>query len=306
MLVLCTLLWSVSFPTMKSLVMAQQAALPGGSWFFASLCVIYRFGLSALLILLVARRTLRQVTRLEVWQGVGLGIFGGAGILLQTDGLTYTAASTSAFLTQCYSLFLPLWIAWRQRRWPKPAVGGSCVLVIVGVAILSRLTWNDLRLGRGELETIAGSVLFTGQILWLARPEYAGNNPNHFSLIMFTVMAAVSLPVAVWTTPTPDCWWRAYRSGASWGFMALLVLCCTMGGYMLMNYWQQHVPPVQAGLIYCLEPVFACGFAMFLPAWFSGWTGIHYANEHLTLHLLGGGGLIVAANVMAQKQGMSG
>jgi drug/metabolite transporter (DMT)-like permease len=307
MLVLCTLLWSVSFPTMKSLVLTQQTMLPqGSSWFFASLCVVYRFGLSAVLIFLVTLPTIAKLTRLEVWQGVGLGIFGGGGILLQIDGLSYTAASTSAFLTQCYSLFIPLWFAGRQRRWPKLAVCASCILVMAGVAILSKLSWHDLRLGRGELETIAASVFFTGQILWLARPEYSRNNANHFSTIMFAVMAAVCMPVAILTTPELSYWWRAYWPSANWGFLVILVLCCTMGGYMLMNYWQQYVPPVQAGLIYCLEPVFASGFAMFLPAWFSAWTGIHYANESLTFSLVSGGGLIIVANAIIQKQGTAG
>jgi hypothetical protein len=37
-----------------------------------------------------------------------------------------------------------------------------------------------------------------------------------------------------------------------------------------------------------------------LPAWFSRWAGIDYPNEILTPHLLLGGGLITAANVLVQ------
>jgi hypothetical protein len=40
--------------------------------------------------------------------------------------------------------------------------------------------------------------------------------------------------------------------------------------------------------------------ALFLPALFSGWTGLDYPNELLTWHLLLGGGLITLANILIQ------
>jgi len=53
-------------------------------------------------------------------------------------------------------------------------------------------------------------------------------------------------------------------------------------------------------LIYTLEPVSASALALFLPALISGWSGIDYANEALTWHLLVGGVLLTAANVLVQ------
>ena len=70
---------------------------------------------------------------------------------------------------------------------------------------------------------------------------------------------------------------------------------------MVMNVWQRHVTATEAGLIYCSEPVFASLLALFLPAIFSAWANIHYANENLTLRLLVGGGLITAANILLQS-----
>src|SRR5439155_26219032 len=97
------------------------------------------------------------------------------------DRMAFTSASTSAFLTQCYCLFIPVWVAARDRSWPAAKVFFSCALVIAGVAVLAGVDWSHFRLGRGELETLAASVLFTGQILWLERPKFAANNANHFS-----------------------------------------------------------------------------------------------------------------------------
>ena len=318
MLLLATTLWGLSFPVMKALTASQQASGDGGnSWFLAAWCVVVRFGLAGagMFALAVAMGTLRGFTALEAGQGIGLGLFGGAGILLQVDGLSYTSASTSAFLTQAYCVWLPLWAALRLRRSPGTRVIVSCGLVVAGVAVLAGVDWRNLvalvksvlsekngwrtlLLGRGEWETLLASVLFTGQILWLERPRYAANNVTHFSLVMFGVIALLCLPVALATAPSAAAWMRAYDSAAEWGLMAILIVPCTFGSYLLMNHWQRHIPATYAGLIYALEPVFASGYALFLPAWFSQWTGVAYANEQLTGTLLLGGALITAANVL--------
>ena len=301
MLVAATAFWGLSFPTTKALAVSQQALLPdSSSWFAAALCVVFRFVIAALVLLVFSARSLTRLTRLELEQGLGLGVFGGVGILLQVDGMAYTSASTSAFLTQCYCLWIPAWVAWREKSWPPAKVFLSCALVMLGVAALANLDWQHTRLGRGELETIAASLAFTGQIFLLERPQYAGNNVRHFSLVMFVAMAAVGLPVAVATTPQWGDWFQAYRSAPTLGFLAILVFFCTCGGYLLMNHWQRRVTATQAGLIYCLEPVFASAFALFLPAWFSTWAAMPYANERLSASLLVGGGLITAANVLIQ------
>ena len=53
MLVLCTACWALSFPAMKTLILTQQAILPGaGSWFLSSLCVTARFLLAGALLVL--------------------------------------------------------------------------------------------------------------------------------------------------------------------------------------------------------------------------------------------------------------
>ncbi|MES2693821.1 MAG: hypothetical protein V4773_10140, partial [Verrucomicrobiota bacterium] len=77
---------------------------------------------------------------------------------------------------------------------------------------------------------------------------------------------------------------------------------CTVGAYGLMNAWQPKITATEAGLIYCVEPIFGSLMACFLPALFSAWTGIHYPNETVTWTLLLGGGLITLANVLLQMR----
>jgi len=303
MLVMANACWALSFPTMKALNFLQAPLLPGSSsWFIASMTISVRFGIAALVMLVICLKSLRQLTRLETWEGLGLGVFASAGLIFQMDGLAYTSASTSAFLTQFYCLLIPLIMAVRERCWPSARVVVSCLMVIAGAGVLTEVDLRDFHVGRGELETLIGSTIFTGQILWLQRPKFAPNNVNNFTFVMFAVIALTSLPVMLATGGRSDDWLAAWHSAPSQVFMGVLTVFCTLGGYLLMNYWQPFLSATQAGLLYCLEPVFTSLFALFLPGWFSTFAGIAYANEKLSINLLMGGGLITVANILIQLQ----
>ena len=299
LLLLGTVGWGLSFPTMKALELSQRQLLPGdSSWFFTSISVAVRFGFAGIVVFLFSWRTLRSLTRNEFLQGAGLALFGSAGLLLQMDGLVYTAASTSAFLTQCYCLIIPLIVAFRTRSLPSPVIFIGSLMVATGVAVLARFDWHATRLGRGELETLLASLFFTGQILWLERPRFAGNNINHMTVVMFFLSALCALPVVLFSTAHIQNLGAALFAPAPMVLLGILTLICTLGSYVIMNYWQPHLEASQAGLIYCVEPVFASVFALFLPGWFSQLAAISYGNEVVTRELLLGGGLISTANVL--------
>ena len=301
MLVACCAVWAFSFPAMKSLALLGDRSAPGNSSFvFAALCVTERFTLAGLLLTLFPGLRLRQLTRREVKQGLGLGLFGAAGLILQMDGMAYTHASTAAFLTQGYCVWIPIWFALRHRRRPGLNTIGATLLVIAGAAVLNDVGAGNLRLGRGELENLLGSVFFAAQILWLEKQEFAGNSVLRFSWVMFATMAAVSLPLTLALASSPAAALSAYASPAAWVLMAGLTLFCTLLTFLLANRWQPEVPATEAGLLYCTEPVFTSAVTLVLPGLISRWSGIAYPNELLTWNLLLGGGMIIAANVWMQ------
>ena len=303
-LVIATALWGVSFPLVHASWLLQKQLVPEiSSVFFAASLAVVRFSVAGLIIALFAVRTLRTMTRLEWQQGVGLGLFGGLGILFQMDGLAHIShnpASTSAFLTQFSCIAIPIWVAWAKRALPKFVVIVSCAMVLTGVAILSQFDWRKFTMGRGEAETILSAILFAGQILWLERPRYTGNRVTHFTVVMFATITVLILPLAVLATPTPRAFITIYNSWPVLVLIGGIVLICTLGAYTMMNVWQPHVTATEAGLIYCVEPICASMFAAFLPGWISQFANIDYANERLTKHLLIGGALITAANVLIQ------
>ncbi len=297
-----TVFWGLSFPLAKALAIAQRAYLPGAdSWFLAAVPLVVRFGLAALVLVVTSARTLRHLTRGEVWQGLGLGVFSGGGMLLQLDGLSYTAASTSAFLTSCYCVTIPVIVAVQRRRWPPTLVVVSCGLVLVGMAILAGVDWRTLRLGRGEAETVLCSFFFAAQIFWLERPRFANNRTIHATIIMFATLALVATPVMFARCQTPgEILVAATASGSIILLLAALTALCTLLTFTVMNHWQKYLEATEAGLIYCVEPVATSLFALFLPAWLGAFAGVSYPNESPTWRLLLGGVLVTAANMCIQ------
>jgi drug/metabolite transporter (DMT)-like permease len=301
MLLLGNLLWAVSFPLIKALVLLQQRLVPGSStWFITASILLPRFTLGALVLGLLGWKARRTLTRSELRQGVGLGVFTTAGMIFQNDGLQFTSASTSAFLTQFYAIMIPAWLALRARRSPPWTVWLCGLMALAGMAVLARLDWRDLKLGRGELETLISSVFYMGQILWLGRPEFSANRTLPVTTLMFAVIAVVSAAMSLALAPAGAPILALWTNGPWMGFTLILTTVCTLGAFTIMNKWQPCITTTEAGLLYCSEPVFTALLALFLPAWFSLWGGLDYANETLGLSLLLGGGLITAANVLIQ------
>jgi drug/metabolite transporter (DMT)-like permease len=297
LLSIATAAWGLSFCTAKAAMDVQKGALPGhADWFHAALILFNRMVISTVVMVLWVGRRMRRLTRLEVRQGIELGLFGGIGMLLQTDAQNYIDASVSAFFTQFTCVFVPLVVALRARRAPPLIVILACGMVMAGCVVLSKVDFGKIGFGRGEWETLISALFFTGQILCLERREFHQNDMRRTAAVMFAVKGVLMLPLVLVGGGLGTL--RVYQSGPAVTLALLLALACTVYAYGTMLRWQPHVSATQAGLIYATEPVFAAAWALFLPAWFSGWANIAYANEQLTKELFWGGGLMLAANLL--------
>ena len=306
MLVLACAMWGVSFPAIKALSLVQSAALPDAStWFLSTATMVARFSIGAVLamLILIFLRGRLRFSASEFWQGLGLGVFGGGGMLFQVDGLAHTEASTSAFLTQATVFFIPLAKAIWQRRLPGAREVICCLLALAGIAVLAQFDWRQFQMGRGEAETLLAAVFFTGHIMCLEVRAFQGNDPLKVSVVMFAVISLICLPLLWLTGAGAGAAVASFASAPAGWFLAILVGPCTLLAFIWMNRWQPQVSATAAGLIYCFEPVFASVFALFLPGVFSGLAGICYQNETITLALLAGGGLILLANIIMTRAG---
>ncbi len=296
-----TLCWGLSFPLMKALMLLHERLDAGArGWFYTAMVLAPRFLLGTVVLVLWAWWRGWSITRNEWRQGIAMGVFASAGMLLQSDGLQYTAASTSAFLTQFTAITIPVWVAIARRKLPGWPVWVACGLVMWGVGILGGFSWETFHLGRGEWETLASAVFFTGQILWLERPEFAGNDALRMTLAMFATEALILSVAALVLAPNVGAVLAPWSDGVWLGMTLLLTVVCTLTAFMLMNRWQPKVTATEAGLIYCAEPVWGSLMALVLPGIFSVWAGITYANESVTKSLHMGGSLILLANILIQ------
>jgi drug/metabolite transporter (DMT)-like permease len=301
MLLMICLFWGLSFPLMKAAGQLMERVVPDAStWFYTSMMLMPRFVLASVVLALLLGRGLRTITANEWKQGGMLGAFAVLGMFLQADGLQFTEASTSAFLSQFYAILIPLWLAMRLRKNPGWMVWICTVLVLIGGGVLGQFDWHALRLGRGETETLIASLFFMGQILVLARSDFALNRVIPITFVMFAVQGLSFGGLALFTAPTPGALIAAVAIPAWWGFTLGLTLFCTLGAFLLMNKWQRHIGATEAGLLYCAEPIFSSLLSLGLPGLFSAWALISYANESLSSNLLIGGGLITIANVLLQ------
>ena len=304
LLILANVYWGLSFPLIKAITILNHQLVPGaGTWFLTAAALAPRFLLAVVIVAVFERGALVRPSRRELEQGLGIAGFAAIGTLLQTDGLQFTAATTSCFLTQFTAIVIPTWLAVRHWRNPGAVVWTACLLVLAGAAVLGRLDPRTLRMGRGETETVLCSFFFSAQILWLERPAFAGNRVGVMTLLMFAAEAVLFSALSAFTAPRAEALLAPWRSPAWLGLTLALTVVCTVGAFTIMNRWQPRIPSTQAGLIYAIEPLFASLFALFVPGLFSVWAGIGYPNERATWTLLLGGGLITVANVLVPLAG---
>lgn len=290
-------------------MLAQATFIPGReAWFHSALILFVRMTLATAIMLVLYRREFAKMGRNELRQGVELGLFGGVGMLLQTDAQHVISASLSAFFTQFTCIFVPLAVAVRSRIWPTPWVVSASAMVLGGCAILSGVSAKGVSFGRGEWETIAAALLFTAQILVLGRECYRENEMRSAATVMFAVKALVLAPVILAGAGPGEApgtgtlvfgqILAAFANGPVLLMTGLLTVFSTVYGYATMVRWQPWVSPVQAGLIYATEPIFATLWALFLPGWFSALGGFSYGNENLGGPFFWGASLILGANVL--------
>jgi hypothetical protein len=305
MLVLATLYWGLSFPVIKALTTINRLQFPdGGSWFVSAQAVAPRFVAAVVIMLVFGGLSEGLPTLAEAKQGLMVGFFAAAGAFLQTDAMQFIDASSSAFLTQFSAILVPAWIAVRSRRNPGILIWVCCAIVLAGVSVLGHFDWRTMRLGRGGWETLLSAAAYTGQILWIGKREYAGNRARTVTFIMFAVQAVAFSILAARTAPSLRALVAPWYSPVWVALTLTLAVVCTIGAFSLMTSWQPVISETEAGLIYCVEPVFASVFARFVPAIISRFAGIDYPNERATYSLLVGGGLVTLANVLIQMNAL--
>jgi drug/metabolite transporter (DMT)-like permease len=306
-LLLATLGWGFSFPIVK-ILRSQFYSEPGVSLLEQSSAFVFlRFGVSAVLFLLIwflathnnyksQNKSFKKIlfSKEEILLGLKLGILGGLGLLFQTDGMAYTEAGTSAFLTQmtCVAVpFLALLSGKKKMTW---LLFWALACGLGGVYLLSGFEPKTFSLGRGEAETLLCACFFTAQIILLENSS-ASKDLNNLSLTfwMFLFFALVNLPFINLTHFSLP----LLAPKESFLLFALLIFVSSLFPFYVMTKWQPKVSGTEATFIYSLESVFALILsAILLPFLLNA--GFEAQAEKMDLSFRVGAVLLIAANFL--------
>jgi drug/metabolite transporter (DMT)-like permease len=229
-----------------------------------------------------ALRTAPQVARRpgtagELRDGVLAGLLLLAGYVLQTVGLQYTTAATSAFITYMLVVFVPFISFATTRERPHPLTLLGVMLAVVGLVLLTG--GADTGFGRGEVLTLGCAVAFAAHLVFLGEVAPHHDPVRLTTVQLATVGAACLVPAAVQGGFDLD--------GGALAAAAFTGVFATAVAFLAMVWAQRVVSPSRAAIILLLEPVFAALLSALV-------------DEPLTAAAVGGGGLILIAVLLAE------
>lgn len=240
-----------------------------------------RFVIAALVMVAIAPRSVAALAPAVRRRALLLGLVYGAAQLLQTAGLGHTSASVSGFVTGMYVVLTPLFAAVLLRQRIPTVTWVAVALATAGLAVLSL---RGLAFGYGETLTLAAAALYALHILGLGRWSRA-SDAYGLAVLQMAVIAVVctlgALPGGIELPATTADWVSVVYMALVAGALALLV----------QTWAQAHLPPTRAAIVMTMEPVFAASFAVAL------------GGEQVTLRLLVGGALVLAAMLVAELRG---
>ncbi len=240
-LLAAALIWGGSFVGMKALtdVMTTQYILA------------IRFGLAAVVMMVLLLPRVRGITWSVVWRGMLIGVFLFGAYCFQTYGLEYTTPGKNAFLTEVYCVLVPFlyWIIDRCR--PDRYNILAAVLSVIGIGLVS--LDSNLTLGIGEGLTLIGGIFFSFHMVAIVRFG-RGQDPLFVTLFQFVGVALCATVGALVFEHPP-----ALSGILSWeviGPMTYLVLAATCLTISFQTFGQQYTPPSAAAILLSLEAVF--------------------------------------------------
>jgi drug/metabolite transporter (DMT)-like permease len=263
-----TAVWGSTFVVMKAAIARQPE-----SDFLAT-----RFTIATLCMILVRPKVLARFNKKLLSHGTLLGLALGLGYISQTYGLRITSAAVSGFITGMFVVFTPIIGAVILRRRVDNWTWLAVALATIGLALLSL---HGFALGRGEMLTVLCAFSFALHIVGLG--EWSSLHDSYaIAIIQLAVVSVL-------------CWIVALKHGYKappdygvWGAVVLTAIFATAIAFFIQTWAQSFMLPTRAAVIMTMEPVFAGFFAVLL------------GGERLTLKIILGGALVIAAMYLVE------
>ena len=261
-LLVVTSVWGATFIWMKQALNELQPEIEAyGSNRVVGVLVAARFAIAALVMVIFFPKARAALRDKEQWKGGAL--LGGVmlvGFVTQMIGLDEINPAVSAFLTSLYVVFTALITIFMTRSQPSRVLMFGVLLATFGAGFIQgppHLTW-----GFGEVMTVVCAVFFALHIIYTQRITQV-MDPVGVTQTSFAVVAlgAVAMVLLLGGGRSIEEWRFIFADG-----VFLPVLCLGIGGsffcLLLLNMYQRYLHPIQAAIIYALEPVWATTYGL--------------------------------------------
>ncbi|WP_051980553.1 DMT family transporter [Burkholderia sp. 9120] len=211
-----------------------------------------------------------------------LGIF-----LCETFGILLTRAANAAFLISLCVVLTPL-VEWMMlKRRPSRVEWMAVALSLLGAWLLAGD--GALSLNPGDALILLAALLRALTVCVTKRVMRDSALPPLTVTAVQSGVVAFGSAAAAWLFAPQQ--WQAAPSLAGhpafWGYIAYLVLACTLFAFFAQNFAIKRSSPTRVSLLMGSEPAFGAVFACL-------WLG-----ERISVSAWVGGALIVAASVLA-------
>ncbi len=240
--------------------------------------IALRFAVALAALLLFSLRSFRRVSAGEWYRGAVTGAALYGAFFFQTQGLRFTSAANSAFITGLCVVMVPF-LLWAGGRRPGRAGAAAAAVGAAGLYILSGADFQST--SWGDLLTLVCAFLFALHIICLG---VFGRRVAAFRLFAVQIATAAALAAAGGLA-----WGGTVRwSGALVATLLVTGLLATALCFFLQTWAQRRLEPARASIWFLTEPVFALGF------------GYAILGESLSLGALLGAALILAGVVLSE------
>lgn len=237
-----------------------------------------RFAIAGLVAFLLAHRAVFRLSRRDVGHAVSLGLVYGSAQVLQTIGLSQTAASVSGFVTGMYVVATPIFAAGLFREHIRATVWLAVALSATGLGFLAL---NGLSVSFGVGLIFASAMLYAVHILGLGQWSRTENAVG-LSVVQLMVIGALCLAV---TAPNGT---GSPQTLGGWSSLVYMALVPGALAILAQTWAQAHLSATRTAVIMTMEPVWAAFFAVLL------------GGESLTARMLVGGAFVLTAMYLVE------
>ncbi len=222
----------------------------------------YRFAIIIVFVLIIClKSSWRNAFRYEIWQAWIPALFLSALLIFQTEGLRFTTATKSGFITVLYVLIVPSldWLMFGTRL--SLALIGFVWLALLGTALITGFGAGEFNLGDGL--TLLCAFCAAGHILTIFRLSKSIKNPFVFNMAQ-SAWAALFTGLAWAVLNHEPVSWPMNWSVRAWAGLVSLAFGSTLLAFYLQIRAQAKLSPTMSGLLFLLESPFAMVFAFLL------------------------------------------